>query len=171
MKTHKINKKLLYGGFFRGKKAKELNTGYKISNVYSDDFNTDDIGRWARKVIYNGLLIAWISGYTTENEKLGARKSGKVKKYSVSLFFPISISQANGHLFFENYEDALRYVKQMFTSFRKHIEPAKKPKTYNADDMIKMAKYGYDFHKTTSFPEMDFEEAAINNAKQYLQSF
>ncbi len=35
--------------------------------------------------------------------------------------------------------------------------------------LINACKYGYDFHKTSSFPEQEFEQAAINNFRQDLQ--
>lgn len=42
---------------------------------------------------------------------------------------------------------------------------------YTEDDMLAAAKYGYDYRKTTSFPEHNFEDACINNTKQWLQSY
>ena len=41
---------------------------------------------------------------------------------------------------------------------------------YTEEDMIKAAKYGYEFRDTTSFPEHKFEDSCINNTKQWLQS-
>ena len=41
---------------------------------------------------------------------------------------------------------------------------------YTEEEMIKASKYGYEYHQTTSFPELDFESNCINNTKQWLQS-
>lgn len=41
--------------------------------------------------------------------------------------------------------------------------------TYN--DMIKAAEYGYNFHKTTSFPDQEFNDSCVNNTKQWLTIF
>lgn len=43
--------------------------------------------------------------------------------------------------------------------------------TFTKDDMIKAAEYGYNFHKTTQFPEHNFEDSCINNTKQWLTTF
>jgi len=43
-----------------------------------------------------------------------------------------------------------------------------KEKKYTKEDMIKAAKYGYDFHMTTSFPEKNFEDNCKNNTEQWL---
>jgi hypothetical protein len=42
-------------------------------------------------------------------------------------------------------------------------------KKWSDEDMLKASKYGYEFRDTTSFPEQPFEQACINNTKQYLQ--
>ena len=39
---------------------------------------------------------------------------------------------------------------------------------YTEQDLIDACKYGYDYHKTSQFPEKEFEEEAINNFKQVL---
>jgi hypothetical protein len=44
-------------------------------------------------------------------------------------------------------------------------------KNYNISEskLIEACKYGYDFHKTTQFPDMEFEESsALGNFKQKL---
>lgn len=46
---------------------------------------------------------------------------------------------------------------------------SKEPKKeYTEQDMLLAAKYGYDFHKTTSFPEQDFEDSCVRNTQQWL---
>ena len=44
-------------------------------------------------------------------------------------------------------------------------------KLYSKEDMIKASKYGYNFHKTTQFPNQEFEDSCINNTKQWLTLF
>lgn len=44
-------------------------------------------------------------------------------------------------------------------------------KNYSYNDMIKSSKYGYNFHKTTQFPNQEFEDSCINNTKQWLQYY
>lgn len=41
-------------------------------------------------------------------------------------------------------------------------------KIYTEADMLKAAKYGYEFRATTQFPEQAFEDSCINNTKQWL---
>ncbi len=36
-------------------------------------------------------------------------------------------------------------------------------------DLIDAAKYGYDFHKNSQFPDHEFEQACVNNFAQYRQ--
>ena len=43
--------------------------------------------------------------------------------------------------------------------------------TYSKEDMIRASKYGYNFHKITSFPELDFEDSCIRNTQQWLTVF
>ena len=42
-------------------------------------------------------------------------------------------------------------------------------KKYTEQDLIDACKYGYDYHKETSFPQMSFEDNCVNNFKQVLQ--
>ncbi len=44
-------------------------------------------------------------------------------------------------------------------------------KTYTEEDMINASKYGYEFHKTTSFPNQEFKDSCVNNTKQWLTTF
>ena len=45
-----------------------------------------------------------------------------------------------------------------------------KTENYTQQDMVNACKYGYEFHKTSSFPEHNFEQACINNFKAKLAS-
>lgn len=44
-------------------------------------------------------------------------------------------------------------------------------KFYTEEDMIEASQYGYNFHKTTSFPEQDFEDSCIRNTQQWMTKF
>ena len=44
-------------------------------------------------------------------------------------------------------------------------------RTYSEEDMLNASKYGYNFHKTTLFPNQEFENSCINNTKQWLTLF
>jgi hypothetical protein len=39
---------------------------------------------------------------------------------------------------------------------------------YSEQDLIKAAKYGYEYRDTTSFPELSFEGNCENNTKQWI---
>jgi hypothetical protein len=44
-------------------------------------------------------------------------------------------------------------------------------KLYSGEDMLKASKYGYNFHKTTQFPNQEFEDSCIRNTQQWLEQF
>ena len=46
----------------------------------------------------------------------------------------------------------------------------KQEKSYSEKDMIESAKYGYEYHATTSFPEKNFENNCKNNFLQHLSA-
>jgi len=56
----------------------------------------------------------------------------------------------------------------IYTAIRYAVIKISEPE-YTKDDMLRASKYGYDFHKTTQFPEHEFEQACINNTKQWLK--
>jgi len=109
---HKINKKLLLN-----------EKGFSWHIRYSDTENTDDIGRWARIGYYNGLQIAWISGFVKQDEMpiLDNRRCGKCNLFIVSLGFPITSQQHSGTDKFETIEEAKKYVEDIFNDFKKII--------------------------------------------------
>jgi len=43
-------------------------------------------------------------------------------------------------------------------------------KEITEQDLIDACKYGYDYHKTTQFPNLEFEEFCKNNFRQLLES-
>ena len=47
----------------------------------------------------------------------------------------------------------------------------KKERSYSEEDMIQASKYGYNFHKTTQFPNQEFEDSCIRNTQQWLEQF
>jgi hypothetical protein len=50
------------------------------------------------------------------------------------------------------------------------VEVAKQ-KMYSEEDMIEGAKYGYNFHKTTSFPNQEFKDSCVRNTQQWLTTY
>jgi len=66
--------------------------------------------------------------------------------------------------------EALKHKKYEHRSFKSGylIGYFKSSKKYTYEDMLDAAKYGYDFHKTTSFPEQEFEDSCIRNTQQWL---
>ena len=42
---------------------------------------------------------------------------------------------------------------------------------YTEKDMIEASKYGYNFHKTTQFPNQEFEDSCIRNTQQWLTNY
>ena len=42
---------------------------------------------------------------------------------------------------------------------------------FSEKDMLKASEYGYNFHKTTQFPEQNFEDSCIRNTQQWLTTF
>lgn len=42
---------------------------------------------------------------------------------------------------------------------------------YTEKDMVEASKYGYDFHKTTSFPEKSFKNNCERNTLQWMSKF
>ena len=112
MKKHKINKKLLL------KKS-----GYSVHSRYSQTQSTDDIGRWARIIYYNGIQIAWINGLVRQDTApiLKVGRTGICNHFHVSLSFPTSSQGIIGFENFEDIQDAIQYVKDMFEDFKKVI--------------------------------------------------
>jgi hypothetical protein len=44
-------------------------------------------------------------------------------------------------------------------------------RSYSEEDMIEASKYGYNFHKTTQFPNQEFEDSCIRNTQQWFEQF
>jgi len=109
---HKINKKLLL-----------LEKGFSIHIRYSDTLSTDEIGRWARIVYYNGIQIAWINGYVAQEEMpvLDNRRVGLCNSFLVKPQFPTSSEGIVGYEKFKTIEEAYKYVKEMFVDFIKTV--------------------------------------------------
>lgn len=55
--------------------------------------------------------------------------------------------------------------------FNKSCKKENKEETFSLEDMINASRYGYNFHKTTSFPEHNFDDACIRNTQQWLTTF
>jgi hypothetical protein len=50
----------------------------------------------------------------------------------------------------------------------KEIANLQKNKCYSEEDMLMASKYGYNYHKSTQFPEQEFEDSCIRNTQQWL---
>lgn len=111
LKMNKINKILLTG-----------EKGFSWHARYSEDDNTDKFGRWSRICYYNGLYLAWVNGFVKgEDEKLGNGKAGIVDFFTVSLGFSVSSQQHSGSEKFGSFDEAKKYVEEMFLDFKKII--------------------------------------------------
>lgn len=42
---------------------------------------------------------------------------------------------------------------------------------YSEEDMLTASRYGYNYHKSTQFPEQEFEDGCIRNTQQWLTTF
>jgi len=110
----KINKKILL--------SKGYNKGFVWLDRYSQDENTDDIGRWARIGYFNGFMICWITGVVIKNDKIeDKRKVGVCNMFLVHLQFPTSSNQGGASEKFDNIEDAKKYTISMFKDFKRLI--------------------------------------------------
>ena len=58
-----------------------------------------------------------------------------------------------------------------YKEFQQAKEIEKQQQGYSKEDMIEASKYGYNFHKTTSFPQQDFEDSCVRNTQQWLLKF
>lgn len=111
---HKINRNLLL--------HKSLRNGFVWLNRYSDNGQTDDMGRWARICYYNGLMICWINGYVRVKESLiENKKVGVCNYFTVHLLFPTSSNQGGDTCNFTDLESAKKYTIEMFTDFKSII--------------------------------------------------
>jgi hypothetical protein len=63
--------------------------------------------------------------------------------------------------------ESAAYNKGAYDSFDHHKAELQAKDKQMKEFGIECAKYGYDFHKTTAFPEHNFEDACINNFKQW----
>ena len=93
-----------------GNKSKPLLTADSIiyEPRYSFDDKPDDMGRWARKAIFKGLHIAWISRL----------ESNGVVKYYVNTHFPLTKNDNPSKVeICDNFEDAKMAVETLWTQF------------------------------------------------------
>ncbi len=96
--------------------------GFYIENRYSKDDNTDDMGRWARIIYFNGFCIVWIHGNCVGKQKIiEPKKIGKVNRYLVHLLFPCSANQGGDVKVFDDLTEAIKYSKEIFFDFRNLI--------------------------------------------------
>jgi hypothetical protein len=110
-------------------------------------------------------------------------KTAVITRFFISIVY---IKQYNSQietalrvLFTENVRtenEALGYAIKHFEEEMKEFTIANKivmkidSGIYNETDMIESAKYGYEYHATTSFPNKSFEDNCKNNFLQHLSS-
>ena len=68
-------------------------------------------------------------------------------------------------------EPNLRAAAKAFLNYGAKWQQDQDKKKYSEEDMIEAAKYGYNFHKTTSFPNQEFEASCIRNTQQWLTTY
>lgn len=101
----------------------KMSKGYNTICRYSETEVSDDMGRWSRDIIYNGLNIANIGGFYKKGAELEGKKPNTIPDYFFAhLFFPTGSNQSNASKGFDTYEQAYHYVENMFELFRKHIK-------------------------------------------------
>ncbi len=106
-----------------------------------------------------------------------------ITRFSISLVYvkntPTEIETALRVLLTKNVKsenEALGYAIKHFEEEMKGFTIANKivmkidSGIYNEENMIESAKYGYEYHATTSFPDKSFEDNCKNNFLQHLSS-
>lgn len=100
---------------FEGGESKEvLQVENKITykNRYSDDENSDDMGRWSRKAFYKDLCIGWINKLETERGVF----------FSLSTFFPLTGNDSpTKHELHPTYEESRSSLEKLWFEFLKNI--------------------------------------------------
>jgi hypothetical protein len=71
---------------------------------------------------------------------------------------------------FDRIGKSIDYSEFDFPSFKLGAE-WQAERMYSEEDMIKASEYGYNFHKTTQFPEQEFKDSCIRNTQQWLVQF
>jgi len=106
---NKINKQALH----------PKNNGWYVHEVYSRTDKSDETGRWARNIYYNGLIVAYVG--TVPSRVLPNKKPSK---FCVDLRFPIGTNQFK---ITNTYHEAEAYAKEMFEDFLRVVNnPPKK---------------------------------------------
>jgi hypothetical protein len=109
----KINKRMLL--------PKPYNKGFVWLTRYSEDSETDKMGRWARICYYNGFMICWVTGFVSDGKVVTGKKVGVCDLFFVHLLFPCSSNQGGYTEKFENLDDAKKYTESVFKDFKKLI--------------------------------------------------
>jgi hypothetical protein len=68
-------------------------------------------------------------------------------------------------------DDLFFFYKGVIQCYGEAMAEWQQQNSYSEADMIESSKYGYNFHKTTQFPEQDFEDSCIRNTQQWLTKF
>jgi hypothetical protein len=85
----------------------------EIINRYSNTDEPDERGRWARKIIYKGFLIGWIS--RLEHVK------GEVMFEGICYFPSNSNDSPNSHFIEKSYNECLESIVAEWEKFKEKI--------------------------------------------------
>lgn len=105
-----------------------------------------------------------IAGHEGLCEGLSIIDFGKFQE-ELEIIFPITLAETFIKTKLRKSSQAIGIFFGFVEGFRKALSVKKR---YTEEDMIKAAKYGYEFRDTTSFPEHKFEDSCINNFKQNI---
>lgn len=96
----------------------------------------------------------------------------RITEYSVEIYTGYSKSYI-GYYYSDSHTDLNEAIEKAFewlNTESKESYPFDPSKMYTQKEMIESAKYGYEYHSTTSFPDKSFEDNCKNNFLQHLSS-
>lgn len=81
----------------------------------------------------------------------------------------LSIPKRENYISYHIWRDDLIENEKQRAIATKFFLAGENKNKWSDEDMLIVAKYAYEYRDTTQFPEMKFEEMAINNTKQYME--
>lgn len=148
------------------------------------------------KLIANGVqeiseeFLQWfVQNSSCESVEVVPDYSKSVMNYSYKIIIPKKepeqetleeVAEKEASLFYEKGSLDWNKYRQVFIegaesdvakNYWFSIFQSEQANKYSEEDMLEASKYGYNFHKTTQFPEQDFEDSCIRNTKQWLKQF
>lgn len=143
---------------------KELKTSDEWQTLYPE-IRVLDADGWDRK----NYQFSWFE------ELISYEEYNKRRMFSTCMGFREKVTKeltdvqkaANEWFELKQFNSAFPADRQSF------IEGAKwqEERMFTKEDMLAAARYGYSFHKTTQFPDQDFDDSCVNNTKQWLTIF